>query len=149
MPSMPSSSAEPASAALPVGATLRGWLDHLQNTQRLSVIRPGTALRFGVAAIANRLDGHSASLFLQPGGHTVPVISGLLSDRQWMAEAMGVESSQVLARFEQASLNPCPGRKSPTRPASRWCTATSICSPSCPSPRTTSTTAAPTSPPAC
>src|SRR5690606_32360954 len=108
MPSMPSPSVEPATAALPVGTTLRGWLDYLQNTQRLSVIRPGTALRFGVAAIANRLDGHSASLFLQPGGHPVPVISGLLSDRQWMAEAMGVESSQVLARFEQASLNPLP-----------------------------------------
>ncbi len=108
MPSMPSSTPDSAAATQPVGASLRGWLDHLQKTQRLSVIRPGTALRFGVAAIANRLDGHSASLFLQPDGHAIPVISGLLSDRQWMAEAMGVEPSQVLARFEHASLEPLP-----------------------------------------
>jgi len=99
MPSKPSHSVERTGPALPVGASLRDWLDHLQQTQRLSIVRPGTDLRFGVAAIANRLDGQSASVFLEPGDHPIPVISGLLSDRQWMAEAMGVESSQVLARF--------------------------------------------------
>lgn len=96
---------------LPAGASLRGWLDHLQRKQRLTVIRPGVDLRFGVAAIANRLDGKSASLFPQPGGHSIAVVSGLLSDRQWMAEAMGVTSAEVLARYEAASLNPLPWRE--------------------------------------
>lgn len=94
--------------ALPAGSCLRGWLDHLQRHQRLAVIHPGVDLCFGIAAIANRLDGKSASLFPEPSGHTIPVVSGLLSDRQWMAEAMGVEPGEVLARFEQASLNPLP-----------------------------------------
>jgi 2,5-furandicarboxylate decarboxylase 1 len=38
----------------------------------------------------------------------MPVISGLVSDRQWIAEAMGVEPAEVLARFQDAALNPLP-----------------------------------------
>jgi len=92
----------------PVGASLRGWLDRLQQTQRLTVARPGLDLRFEVAGLANRLDGRSASLFPAPGGHAVPVVSGLLSDRAWMAEAMGVAQHQLLARFQQACTEPVP-----------------------------------------
>ncbi|MBL7249567.1 UbiD family decarboxylase [Alloalcanivorax marinus] len=109
MPSMPSNTVDTTTP--PVGASLRGWLDHLQQSRRLSVIEPGTDLRFQVAAIANRLDGRSASLFPRPGGHDIPVISGLLSHRDWMAEAMGVAPSEVLARFQEASLNPIPWRE--------------------------------------
>ncbi len=109
MPSMPSNTVDTATP--PVGASLRGWLDHLQQSRRLSVIEPDTDLRFQVAAIANRLDGRSASLFPRPGGHDIPVISGLLSHRDWMAEAMGVAPSEVLARFQEASLNPVPWRE--------------------------------------
>jgi len=93
---------------LPPGADLRGWLDHQHRQGRLSVIRAGVDLKFEVAAIANRLDGKTASIFVSPGGHSVPVISGLLSDRGWMAEAMGVQPWQVLERFQNASLNPLP-----------------------------------------
>ena len=60
-------------AQAPVGATLRGWLDHLQSHGRLTVARSDVALEFGVAGIANRLDGHSASVFPHPGGHPVPI----------------------------------------------------------------------------
>src|SRR3954452_1061500 len=91
--------------------TLRAWLDHLAARNRLAVIQPGRALQFELAAIAKRLDGHKATLFPQPGGHTMPVISGLVSDRQWIAEAMGVESSEVLARFQDAALNPLPWKE--------------------------------------
>lgn len=96
---------------LPPGATLRGWLDHLQSTQRLTLVEAGTPLRFGVAAVANRLDGQSASLFLAPDQHEIPVVSGLLSDRLWMAEAMGVKPAEVLNRFQEASLNPIAGEE--------------------------------------
>lgn len=91
---------------LPAGADLRGWLDHLQKSGRLSVIRPGVALKFGVAAVANRLDGTAASLFISPDNHPGSVISGLLSDRSWMAEAMGVEPFELLPRFLEASEHP-------------------------------------------
>src|SRR5262245_28295062 len=79
--------------------SLRDWLDHLAERERLVVLKPGTNLRFELAAIAKRLDGLRATLFPRPGGHAIPVVSGLVSDRGWMAEAMGVEPAEVLARF--------------------------------------------------
>jgi 2,5-furandicarboxylate decarboxylase 1 len=96
--------------------TLRDWLDHLAARDRLAVTRPGISLQFELAAIAKRLDGEKATLFPRPGGHTMPVISGLVSDRQWIAEAMGVDSSQVLARFQDAALNPLPWKEVTSAP---------------------------------
>lgn len=88
--------------------TLREWLDHLAARDRLAVIKPGTSLQFELAAIAKKLDGEKATLFPSPGGHAIPVISGLVSDRQWIAEAMGVDASELLARFQHAAANPLP-----------------------------------------
>jgi len=88
--------------------TLRDWLDHLAARDRLAVIRPNVALKYELAAIAKRLDGIKAALFPRPDGHAMPVISGLVSDRQWIADAMGVEPGEVLARFQDAALNPLP-----------------------------------------
>ena len=90
----------------PVGADLRRWLDFLQERKHLSVIKPGVDLRFGVAGIANRLDGTTASLFMEPGGHEIPIVSGLLSNREWMAQAMGVPENEMIERFQHASKNP-------------------------------------------
>ena len=97
--------------------TLRDWLDHLAARDRLTVVRPGTGLRFELAAVAKRLDGRRATLFPRPDGHAIPVVSGLVSDRGWMAEAMGVEPAEVLARFQDAALNPIPWRETTSAPA--------------------------------
>jgi 2,5-furandicarboxylate decarboxylase 1 len=99
---------------LPPGASLRGWLDHLQRTGRLALAHPGIALRHGVAGIAQRLDGTSATLFPHPDGHPVPVVSGLLGDRSWITEALGVESAGLLTRFESATREPVPWKEMET-----------------------------------
>ena len=100
---------EPAAeAGLAPCRTLREWLDRLATTGRLAVARPGLALKFQLAAVANRLDGRQASYFPRPSGHPVPVVSGLTSDRDWMAEAMGVPPSGLLRRFQHAAANPLP-----------------------------------------
>ena len=96
-----------ANAPRPI-TSLREWLDHLAARDRLAVTTPGTALKFELAAIAKRLDGIKATLFPRPDGHVMPVLSGLVSDRQWIADAMGVEPSEVLERFQDAALNPLP-----------------------------------------
>jgi 2,5-furandicarboxylate decarboxylase 1 len=88
--------------------TLRDWLEHLAATGRLAVARPNVDLKFELAAIAKRLDGHQATLFPSPGGHAIPVVSGLLSGRQWIAEAMGVDRAEMLTRFEHAATHPLP-----------------------------------------
>lgn len=97
--------------------TLRGWLDHLAARDRLAIIRSGVSLQFELAAISKRLDGHKATLFPHPDGHAIPVISGLVSDRQWIAEAMGVGPQDVLARFQDAALNPLPWKEVKNAPA--------------------------------
>ena len=96
--------------------TLRDWLDHLAARDRLALIRPETSLRFELAAIAKRLDGHKATMFPRPGGHPMPVISGLVSDRRWIADAMGVEAGEVLTRFQDAMLNPLAWREVKSAP---------------------------------
>jgi 2,5-furandicarboxylate decarboxylase 1 len=97
-------------------ASLREWLDHLASRERLAVIKPGIALRFELAAIAKRLDGVRATLFPRPGGHAIPVVSGLISDRAWMADAMGVEPGELLARFQDAARRPIPWRQTAGAP---------------------------------
>ena len=97
--------------------SLREWLDHLAARNRLAVIKPNVDLRFELAAFAKRLDGLRATLFPRPGGHAIPVVSGLISDRGWMAEAMGVEANEVLARYQDAALNPVPWKEIASAPA--------------------------------
>jgi 2,5-furandicarboxylate decarboxylase 1 len=105
------------SNALQPVRSLRDWLDHLAARDRLAVLRPGIALKFELAAIAKRLDGVRATLFPHPEGHAIPVLSGLVSNRQWMADAMAVEPSQVLTRFQDAALHPLPCRDVNEAPA--------------------------------
>jgi 2,5-furandicarboxylate decarboxylase 1 len=100
----------PAGESAP-GASLRGWLDHLQRQDRLAIVREGVALRFELAAIAKRLDGTKAAFFPKPGGHPISVVSGLVSDRSWIAEAMAVSDDQLLEKFQHAALHPVPWRE--------------------------------------
>jgi 2,5-furandicarboxylate decarboxylase 1 len=91
--------------------SLRAWLDHLAARERLLVLNPGIGLRHELAAVAKRLDGLRATMFPRPDGHAIPVVSGLVSDRGWMAEAMGVEPGEVLSRFQEAALDPIPWKE--------------------------------------
>lgn len=86
--------------------SLRGWLSHLEATDRLARTRPGISLRYELAALAKRLDGQRATWFSQPAQHRHDVVSGLLSDRAWVAEAMGVEPGQVAVTYQRAIENP-------------------------------------------
>lgn len=91
--------------------SLRSWLRHLAATDRLALIRENVALKHQLAAIAKNLDGTKAALFPRPGGHAIPVVSGFMSRRAWIAEAMGVAESELLARFRAAAENPLPWRE--------------------------------------
>lgn len=85
---------------------LRGWLAHLERSDRLAVVKAGARLEFEIAAIANRCDGDRATLFPQPGGGDGIVVSGLLSARHWMAEALGTTEADLLEHFQQAADKP-------------------------------------------
>ena len=87
---------------------LREWLRILHGSDRLSIVRPGTELKHAIAGIANRMDGTKATAFPDAGGSGMTVISGLLSDRRWMAEALGVEACELVTTFQRAAANPLP-----------------------------------------
>lgn len=96
--------------------TLRDWLDRLAETDRLAVIRPGKGLRHEVAAISKWFDGTKATYFPRPDGHAIPVVSGLLGHRGWIAEAMGTSPAGVLARYRDAIAHPLPWVEIPQPP---------------------------------
>ena len=84
--------------------TLRGWLERLEASGRLTRARPGIPLRFTLAALAKRLDGRQATYFPEPDGrrHSIPVVSGLVSTRSWIAEALGTDEAGLLDRYQRA-----------------------------------------------
>ena len=90
---------------------LRAWLRRLAATDRLTICRSNLALEFEVAAVSKRLDGQKATLFPEPGGHDIPVISGLVSSRAWMAETMGVSQDELLGRYQDAAEGPLAWRE--------------------------------------
>lgn len=98
-------------------ATLRDWLDRLAATGRLSVARPGIGLIHELAAIANRLDGKAASFFPHPDNHPGSVVSGLVSSRAWMAEALGVPQNALVRHFQHAATHPLPWHEVSVAPA--------------------------------
>ena len=106
-----------ASQVLMPAATLRDWLDRLAVTDRLSIMQPGIALVYELAAIAKRLDGTKATFFPHAGGHPGSVVSGLVSDRRWMAEALGVSDTELVRHFQKAAANPLPWREVTEAPA--------------------------------
>ena len=97
--------------------SLRAWLQRLAGDGRLAVARPGIGLRHETAAVANRLDGRCATLFPRPGGHPGTIVSGLVSSRAWMAEALGTTEDDLIAHYTRAAAGPMPWRELPTGPA--------------------------------
>jgi 2,5-furandicarboxylate decarboxylase 1 len=86
--------------------SLRAWMQRLQETGRLAVGKPGLRLQHELAAVAQKLDGAQATFFPRPSDHPISVISGIVSDRGWMAEALGVASEDLLGHFQQAADAP-------------------------------------------
>lgn len=99
----------PARAGLRRDMDLRDWLGHLEKTGRLAIASPGKDPVFETAGLANRLDGTKAIIAPAPKGHADgTIISGLLSRRDWMAEALGVEPGALLQVFQGAVQSPLP-----------------------------------------
>src|SRR5919199_5716149 len=88
--------------------TLRTWLDHLQQTDRLAVIDRQVSLDFELAAVAKHLDGKKAAYFTDVEGHQIPVIAGVASTRQMFAEACETTNYELIQKFAEAVENPRP-----------------------------------------
>jgi 2,5-furandicarboxylate decarboxylase 1 len=93
--------------------TLRSWLSALARSGRLATVERRVELKHELAAIAKSLDGKKTAVFMRPGQHKIPVVSGFMSRRAWIAEAMGVPEDRLLARFRDAADHPIPSRLVP------------------------------------
>ncbi len=87
---------------------LRDWLNHLDANHALAVIRDGVNLEYELLTIADKFEGKKACYFPHPSGHAVPVVTGLLQQRSWVAEALGVPPAEMLRHFKQAVDHPMP-----------------------------------------
>lgn len=102
--------------------TLRSWLRHLAETNRLMIAEAGVDLDFELAAVAKRQDGAKSVLFPAPkrgdaNMPNVPVIANLLAERSWVAEALGIAPGAVLDAFRRAVDEPLPWREVTDAPA--------------------------------
>jgi len=95
---------------------LRGWLQRLAATDRLAVAHKGILLIDELAAIAKKLENERAVLFPSPGQHAIPVVANLFVNRSWIADALGVPTSELLSRFQHAVRNPLPWVEVTTAP---------------------------------
>lgn len=91
--------------------SLRGWVRHLAATDRCALAKPGAGLVHDLAAVASRLDGERAVLFPDIEDHAMPVVCGLVSDRAWIAEALGTTQENLLGKFQDACENPFPWKE--------------------------------------
>jgi 2,5-furandicarboxylate decarboxylase 1 len=90
---------------------MRSWLRQLASTGRIAVARENVPLKHRLAAIAKKLDGKQATFFPRPGGHAISVISGFMSSRAWIAEAMKVGEPELLRSFRNAAEHPLAWRE--------------------------------------
>ena len=91
--------------------SMRDWIAHLEKTKRLVITKKGVPLKYTLAAIAKQLDGDKAVLFPNPDHHPIAVVSGIVSKRDWIAEAMGSSNNMLLEHFREAVLNPIPWKE--------------------------------------
>lgn len=98
-------------------SALHDWLDRLAREELLTITRPNLPLKFGIAAVAKRLDGQKAVLFPAPGGHSIPILCGILSRREWFSDAFGVRPDQLIERVRKAVSAPIPCREVDDAPA--------------------------------
>ncbi len=106
-----------APGTLDTPRSLRDWLDRLAASGRVAVARPGIPLEYALAAVGKRLDGRSAVIFPRPGGHPMPVVTGIVGARAWIAESLGVAEDALLPRFSAAAEAPRPCREVAEAPA--------------------------------
>jgi 2,5-furandicarboxylate decarboxylase 1 len=90
--------------------TLRSWLEALETRGYLKIVKREVDPFFELAAVAKKADGQWAVKFEKVKGYSMPVVAGILSTRQMIAEAMGVSIAEVVTKFAGAQANPVPCR---------------------------------------
>ncbi|WP_244941027.1 UbiD family decarboxylase [Legionella sainthelensi] len=85
---------------------LRDWLEFLDNNNRLICLQDNIPLQYEVLRYIEHFEGNYACFFPKPGGHKIPVVGGLLGQRQWVAELLNIPEESLLSTFQRALKSP-------------------------------------------
>jgi len=86
--------------------SLRQWLAGLQEMGRLKTVTRAVDPRFELAAVAKKADGLFAVRFDNVTGYRVPVVAGLVADRELLAVALGSSRAEMVRKFGRAVAAP-------------------------------------------
>ena len=88
---------------------LRSWINSLKDKGRLESIDRRVKLQWEIAAISKKFDGRKAVFFRNTDGPEIPIISNILSDREWYSEKLGINPEdllQELMKRQQKKIEP-------------------------------------------
>ncbi|GAW91031.1 UbiD family decarboxylase [Calderihabitans maritimus] len=88
--------------------SLRSWLKTLETKGYLKKVKREVDPVYELAAVAKKADGQWAVKFEKVKGYSVPVVAGILHNRQLIAEAMKINVAELVTKFAEAQANPLP-----------------------------------------
>ena len=87
--------------------SLRGWMEHLRSKGLLKEVTRAVDRSFELAAVGKKADTKYAVMFSNVKGASMPVVTGIASTRQTIAEMLGVSMAELADTFAGAQANPC------------------------------------------
>jgi 2,5-furandicarboxylate decarboxylase 1 len=96
-----------------VPSDLRHWLDQLEASGQLRVVRREVSPEYELGAVTKALDGVAAVCFERVRGYSLPVVANICTSRAMYAQAVGVESGALLGHLARAVAAPQPCRVVP------------------------------------
>jgi 2,5-furandicarboxylate decarboxylase 1 len=85
----------------------RNFLEQLEHSGELTRIRKEVTTEFEMAGIIDAL-GEKPVLFEKVKESNIPVVAGLVSSKELIARALGIEKKQLLHKLSQAIEKPSP-----------------------------------------
>lgn len=86
--------------------SLRGWMEHLRNKGLLKEVTRSVDRKFELAAVGKKADTRYAVMFSNVKDAKIPVVTGIASTRQTIAEMLGVSMAELADTFADAQANP-------------------------------------------
>lgn len=86
--------------------SLRNWLAYLADEGKLVNVSREVKLKYEMAAVIKKLDGKAAVKFKNPAGYDIPVVSGLVYNRDMLAKALGTTKNDLVRKFSKCQKHP-------------------------------------------
>lgn len=86
--------------------SMRDWLEVLKGTGQFKTVSREVSLKYELAGLGKKADGHYALMFNNIAGSQMPVVTCLASTREMFAEAIGVTRDKLVDTVVAAQASP-------------------------------------------